>query len=78
MVKKHNGTKKVIDRSKGERNGHSGEEPDGGQKPREWMRVHLVDVLIATVIAGTGKTLGVLVGKARAEALHHGRGGEVL
>ena len=38
----------------------------------------LVDVLVAAVVARAGETLGVLVGEARAQSLHHGRGGEVL
>mmetsp|Transcript_11910 Transcript_11910/g.50040 ORF Transcript_11910/g.50040 Transcript_11910/m.50040 type:complete len:296 (-) Transcript_11910:20-907(-) len=38
----------------------------------------LVDVLVTAVVARAGETLGVLVGEARAQSLHHGRGGEVL
>lgn len=38
----------------------------------------LVDVLVTTVVTGTGETLGVLVGQGGAVGLHDGLGGEVL
>ena len=40
--------------------------------------LELVDHLVATVVPSSGQALRVLVGHARAEALHHGLGGEVL
>ena len=39
---------------------------------------HLIDILVATVIALERKALRVLVREARAEALHHRLGREVL
>ena len=38
----------------------------------------LVDDLVATVVARAGEALGVLVGEAGAQRLHHGGAGEVL
>lgn len=37
-----------------------------------------VDVLVATVVSGTGVTLGVLVGHGRAECIENGAGGNIL
>ena len=37
-----------------------------------------IDVLVATVVAGTGVTLRVLVGHGRAERIENGAGGNVL
>lgn len=38
----------------------------------------LIDVLVATVVTGTGETLGVLVGQGGSVGLHDGLGGKVL
>ena len=49
-----------------------------GERARVCVSCYLVDVLVATIVASAGEALGVLVGEARAEGLHHGRRGEVL
>lgn len=41
-------------------------------------KLDLVNVLVATVVAGTGKTLGVLVGHGGAKSIEDGTGGDVL
>lgn len=41
-------------------------------------QLDLVDVLVATVVASTRKTLGVLVGHGRAKSIEDGAGGNVL
>jgi hypothetical protein len=37
-----------------------------------------IDVLVATIVTGTGVTLGVLVAHGRAKGIEDGTGGEVL
>jgi hypothetical protein len=41
-------------------------------------KLNLVNVLVATVVPGTRKTLGVLVGHGRPEGVENGPGGDVL
>lgn len=41
-------------------------------------KLDLVDVLVTTVVAGTGVTLGVLVGHGRTQSIEDGTGGDVL
>lgn len=41
-------------------------------------QLDLVNVLVSTVVPGTGKTLGVLVGHWRAEGIEDGAGGNIL
>lgn len=40
--------------------------------------LHGIDVLVATIVTGTGVTLGVLVAHGRAKGIEDGTGGEVL
>lgn len=41
-------------------------------------QLDLVNVLVTTVVTGTGQTLGVLVGHGRAKSVEDGAGGNIL
>lgn len=41
-------------------------------------QLDLVNVLVATVVTGTGLALGVLVGHGRAQGIEHGARGDIL
>jgi len=51
---------------------------EGGERAVAAQVLDLVDDLVAAVVARARHALRVLVGEARAEALHHRLGGEVL
>jgi hypothetical protein len=53
-------------------------EAEGGEGTALAEGLDLVDVLVATVVAGAGVALRVLVGHGRAEGVKDGAGGDIL
>ena len=41
-------------------------------------KLNLVDVLVSTIVSGTGVALGVLVGHGRAQSIEHGAGRDIF